>query len=232
MSGRMRGFVYSWHHGRLHWHRYVVPKDLRTPAQQRSRAAFGKASKAWSESQPLTEEQRDDWYAEAADIKCKPRLTLSGFRTAQQHFVGTNSLKERWGLPLLLKPPERERKNVECRMQNSEAAPEVPQQQGLNFTSWDRPRAYTRPLPDRCRAAKGHARRSSVLRVPTQVSHFQSLTRPSSERPQTSSRPLPVSCWCQARAAMRGGGMLSLRLFSALAHIPRTARFRELWRGG
>ena len=88
MSGRMGAFVYSYYNGRLHWHRYVVPKDPRTPAQRRSRAAFGKASKAWSENQPLTQEQRDDWYAAAATVKCRPRLTLSGFRTAQQHFVG------------------------------------------------------------------------------------------------------------------------------------------------
>jgi len=88
MSGRMRGFVYSFHHGRLHSHRYVVPRDPRTPAQRRSCAVFRKASKTWSENQPLTEAQRDAWYAAAAKVKCRPRLTPSGFRTAQQHFVG------------------------------------------------------------------------------------------------------------------------------------------------
>ena len=113
MSGRMGAFVYSYYNGRLHWHRYVVPKDPRTPAQRRSRAAFGKASKAWSENQRLTQEQRDDWYAAAAKIKSKPRLGLSGSLTAQQHFVRSNALKQRWGLSLLLEPPAGERKNAE-----------------------------------------------------------------------------------------------------------------------
>jgi hypothetical protein len=57
---------------------------------------------------PLTEEQRDDWSAAAAEVKCRHRLVAPGFRTAQQHFVGTNSLKARWGLPLLLEPPKGE----------------------------------------------------------------------------------------------------------------------------
>jgi len=88
MSGRCRGHVYWWQNRRLHWRRYVVPRDPRTPAQQRSRAAFGAASKAWSENQPLTQEQRDDWYAAAAKVKCRGRLVALGFRTAQQHSVG------------------------------------------------------------------------------------------------------------------------------------------------
>jgi len=45
MSGRIGGYVYSWFNGRLHWPRYVVPKRA--------------ATKAWSEHQSLTGEQRD-----------------------------------------------------------------------------------------------------------------------------------------------------------------------------
>ena len=40
-GGRFGGYVYWWQNGRLHWRRYVVPKDPHTPAQQRSRTAFG-----------------------------------------------------------------------------------------------------------------------------------------------------------------------------------------------
>jgi hypothetical protein len=155
MNGRMRGFVYSWRHGRLHRHRYEVPKDPKVPAQQRSRAAFGKTSKAWSQNQRLTEEQRDEWYAVAGKIKCKPRLTVSGFRTAQQHFVGTNSLKERWGLRLLLQPPRQESKNPVSSLQNPEPAPEVPQPQILKATPSDRHQTATRPAPDRHQTAPG-----------------------------------------------------------------------------
>jgi hypothetical protein len=191
MSGRMRGYVYSWHHGRLHWHRYVVPKDPRTPGQRRSRAAFGKAAKAWSEIQPLTEEHRDAWHAEAAKIKTRAHLAQSGPRTAQQHFVGRNSIKERWGLPLLLEPPTGERKKAESGMQNTRPAPQAPQSQRLKPTSWEPRRACTGPPPDLHREPKGRAGMRNALRVPIQMQHCQALTRASSDRPQTSSRPLP-----------------------------------------
>src|ERR1039458_6625920 len=120
MSGRCRGYVYWWWKGRLHSRRYVIPRDPRTPAQRRSRASFRKASKAWSQNQPLTQEQRSAWQAEAAKIKSRPRLSQWGFLTAQQHYVGTNSLKQRWALPLLLEPPSEERKKAGRRTQKAE----------------------------------------------------------------------------------------------------------------
>ena len=158
MSGRCRGYVYSWWKGKLHRRRYVVPRDPRTPAQRRSRGAFGKASKAWSENQPLTQAQRDAWYAAAGNIKSKPRLGTSGFLNAQQHFVGSNALKQRWGLPLLLEPPKGGKKNVECGMQKTEAAPEVSLPQRLKPTSSDRHRTAPRPTPDQHRTHTGPAR--------------------------------------------------------------------------
>jgi hypothetical protein len=147
MSGRCGGYIYSWYKGRLHWHRYVLPKDPRTPAQRRSRAAFGAASKAWSENQPLTEEQRDAWHAEAAKIKCSPCLSLSVPLTSQQRFVGLDCLKERWSLPLLLEPPGRERKNAERRTQNTEFTPQVPQPQCLTRPTWGPRRAFAVAAP-------------------------------------------------------------------------------------
>ena len=53
----------------------------------------------------LTQEKRDAWHAAAAKLQSSPRLGQSGPLTAQQHIVGVNALKERWGLPLLLEPP-------------------------------------------------------------------------------------------------------------------------------
>jgi hypothetical protein len=156
------------------------------------RAALAKASKAWSENQPLTQEQRDDWHAAAAKVKCRGRLVALGFRSGQQHFVGSNSLKERWGLPLLLAPPTGGRMTAEGRGQNTEIAPEPAQLQGLNPTSSDRPRADTGPLPDRHGVCKGHTGRPSGLRVPIQVVPCQSLTRPASERPRPLALPPPV----------------------------------------
>jgi hypothetical protein len=119
MSGRAGRYVYYWAYGHLCWRAYVVPKDPRTAVQQRSRAAFAAASKAWSASQSLTEEQRDAWHADAAKIKSTPRLGQSGPLTAQHDFVGRNSLKERWGLALLLKP--RGRGKEEGRMRKAES---------------------------------------------------------------------------------------------------------------
>jgi hypothetical protein len=232
MSGRCGGYVYSWHHGRLHWHRYVVPKDPCTLAQRRSRAAFGTASKAWSENNTLTPEQRDAWHAEAAKIKSRPRLGQSGRLTAQQHIVGRNSLKERWGLQLLLEPPKGGRMNAECRMKNTEAAPEVSQPQRLNSTSSDRPHTAPRLPPDRHRAGKGHTGRPSALRVPTQVAHYKSLTRPSSDRFRATSVSLPVHYRWLACSRSRGSSIGCPRWSSTLAHIRRNAHSRELWRGG
>ena len=119
MSGKAGRYVYYWAYGHLCWRAYVVPKDPRTAVQQRSRAAFAAASKAWSASQSLTEEQRDAWHADAAKIKSTPRLGQSGPLTAQHDFVGRNSLKERWGLALLLKP--RGRGKEEGRMRKAES---------------------------------------------------------------------------------------------------------------
>jgi hypothetical protein len=116
MSGRCRGYLYWWHKGKLHKRRYVVPNDPHTPTQQRSRAAFRTASRAWSDNHTLTQEQRDAWHAAAAKIKSRPRLGQSGTLTAQNHIVGCNSLKERWGLQLLLEPPMGERKKAEGRI--------------------------------------------------------------------------------------------------------------------
>jgi hypothetical protein len=82
LSGRHGPFVYYWAYGRQHWRRDVIPRDPRTPAQQRSRAAFATASKGWSETAPLTEERRDAWHAAAAKITSKPRLWQSGILTA------------------------------------------------------------------------------------------------------------------------------------------------------
>jgi hypothetical protein len=232
MSGRCRGYVYWWHNGKLHWRRYVVPRDPRTPAQRRSRAAFGEASTAWSENQPLTEAQRDAWYAAAEMVKSRPRLGLSGFRTAQQHFVGSNSLKERWGLPLLLELPERERKHAKGGRQSQKAAPQAPELQRLKATSRDPRRAFTGPPPDLHREPNGRVPRPSALRVPIQVTHCQALARPSSERPQPPSRPFPVRCLCQVRFSNRFGSIGSPRASPTLTHVHRSARFRELWRGG
>ena len=146
MSGRCGGFVYYWAYGRQCWRIAVIPKDPHTAAQRRSQAAFGAASKAWSQNRPLTEAQRTAWHAAAAMVRSTPRLGLSGFRTAQQHFVGTNSRKPRWHLPLLLEPPPR--KALEA---------EVSQRQDVAQPSSDTRRARTGPPPSSPGTTKARA---------------------------------------------------------------------------
>ncbi len=204
MSGRAGRYVYYWAYGRLCWRAYVVPKDPRTAVQRRSRAAFGAASKAWSESRLLTPERRDAWRAAAANTKSAPRLGQSGRLTAQQAFVKQNSLKEQWDQPLLLEPPEGGMKKAECRRLNPKS-PAQPQQ----------PPAVA---PSRITY---HASLS-----PSQVPLPQSLTRPSSDRFPTASVSLPYRC----RWATRTPGLP--RWLPTLPRIHRNARFRELWRGG
>ena len=57
-SGRCGGYDYYVVNGKQCWRRHTVPKDPRTPAQQRCRARFAAASKAWSENGLLTEAHR------------------------------------------------------------------------------------------------------------------------------------------------------------------------------
>jgi hypothetical protein len=151
MSGRCGGYVYYWAYGRLCWRRHVVPKDPRTPAQERSRAAFRAASIAWSHDPRLSEAQRAAWRAAAAKTKCKPRLGASGFRTSQQHYVGRNSLKERWDLPMLLEPYHEVRKKDECGMQQPGVPTQAGSCQALARPSSERRRSASRPLPMQCR---------------------------------------------------------------------------------
>jgi len=170
-SGRSGGYVYWCYKGRLYWKRYVIPRDPRTPTQRRSRAAFGAASHAWSENQPLSEAQRAAWRAAAAKITTKPRLWQCGWRTPQIHFVAINACKDRWGLPLVLEPPARRRKKAECRMQNAKSSapgplataprvsPQVPSPKRLTRPSSDWIRPATVLLPGQYLWQSASARR-------------------------------------------------------------------------
>ena len=89
-SGRGGAYVYYVRKGRQRWRRYVVPRDPRTAAQQRSRAIFSAASKTWSADGALTDEQRDAWYAQGANKRSRWRFGFlsqvdrtAGFRRAQ-----------------------------------------------------------------------------------------------------------------------------------------------------
>jgi len=221
VSGRAGRYVYYWAYGRLCWRAYVVPKDPRTAVQQRSRAAFGAASKAWSESRLLTQERRAAWRAAAAKTKSTPRLGQSGRLTAQQSYVKQNSLKEQWDQPLLLEPPEGGRKKAEGRTQTSQSP------------------ALAKPILGTCRACAAPAPlspspASAATGAPchSQVPFPQRLTRPSSDRFYTATASLPLRCCWAARTPARVGDHGLPQWSAILPQIHRNARFRELWRGG
>ena len=104
-SGRNGDFVFYMRRKSLCRRRYVVPRNVRTAAQRRTRGAFGAIAKAWRER--LTEEQRRAWVASAARVKSRPRLWQSGPLFGEMHFEGINSARARIGREMLFWPPER-----------------------------------------------------------------------------------------------------------------------------
>jgi hypothetical protein len=107
-SGRDGLWVYYMRGGKQCRRRYVVPRDPRTPAQLRQRAALSAASKAWSQSERLTQEQRREWRAAGAKVQSRPRLGQSGPLTGQLHFVGRNCTLNQMGREMLWGPTQRE----------------------------------------------------------------------------------------------------------------------------
>jgi hypothetical protein len=229
MNGRCGAYVYYWAYGRLCWHRYVDPKDPRTARQQRSRAAFGAASEAWSENQRLTQVQRDAWSIEAAKTSSHPRLMQSGHLTAQQHFLGCNAVKERWSMALLLEPPKGSRKQAEGRRQKADAAVHA---QPFARTASASNRRFIAGTPSVPLVVSPCSRKGLRSRASSQVAIPQLLTRPSSEHLLSASGCLPGQYRWQARSHA-DVGRPSLPPWSAVvAHIRQTARARALWRGG
>lgn len=232
MSGRFGAFVYYWAYGRQCWHRLVLPKDPRSPAQQRSRAAFRAATKAWSKNVPLTDAQRNAWGAEAAKLKSRPRLAQSGPLTAQQSFVGCNSVKPRWGQPLLVEPPARKPKTTEVWPAGSNAAPLILQSSevGQPFLGTEPPGAT--PPPSRYPGLHRVATKAPHRCLPAQMPCRQEVTKPSSGRFHTASVAPPYQCRCQARSSRLAASIALPRATPTPPQFRPHASFRHLWRGG
>ncbi len=104
-SGRFGAWIYYVRGGKQVRRRYIRPRDPRTSAQLRNRAAFGAAVKAWSECRGMTQEDLKTWIAAAAKVRSRPRLAQSGPLTGQQYFIAVNCARARQGQEMLLKPP-------------------------------------------------------------------------------------------------------------------------------
>jgi hypothetical protein len=104
-SGRFAGWIYYMRGNKQVRRPYVKPRDPRTPAQLRNRAAFGAAVKTWSEGRGMTQDDQRAWIAAAAKIPSRPRLAQSGPLSGQQHFIAVNCARAQQGQKMLLKAP-------------------------------------------------------------------------------------------------------------------------------
>jgi hypothetical protein len=209
MSGRSGPFVYYLLKGKQCWRRYSVPKDPRTPAQQRSRAAFRAASKTWSQGGPLTNKQRNAWYADGAKRQSRSRLGQSGPLTGQQNYIGRNSTRKQRDYQLLSHPPQREEAQAKHKRLKSELPVQVSQSKSFTRPVSGTRRGHAVPAPSMRRTTRAHAKKPGARQLISQVPRLQRFTRPTSGRPQTSTRALPGQY--QRRAGQtRGTGKLGL----------------------
>jgi hypothetical protein len=237
-SGRCGDWVYYMFHGKLCRRRYVVPNDPRTLGQLRSRATFGAASKTWSHSEHLTEEQRLAWYAAGAKIQSRARLCQSGPLTGQQHFVGRNCTGTLIREEMLWEPAKRaeekaegRRKNAESGGQNTEFTTQVPRAQRVARPTWGIRRGCSGAAPGRHGRRRASAASARARMTSSQTLQSQTVPRPTWDRYRGSSRPLPGRCrWSRERPA-GVGGLCALRRPCSLVEARRSRHWRELWHG-
>jgi hypothetical protein len=82
----------------------TVPKNPRTPAQERVRVTLGSVASRW---RGLTEAQRAAWTAQASDTYSQPRLGQSGRLKGCQLFIKINCTLAAAGMEQVVAPPER-----------------------------------------------------------------------------------------------------------------------------
>ena len=220
MSGRSGPFVYYMLNRKQCWRRYGIPKDPRTPAQKRSRAAFRAASTTWSQAGPLTVKQREAWYADGAKRQSRSRLGQSGPLTGQQNYIGRNSTRKQRDYQLLSRPPQRGQAEVKNKRLKSELTVQVSQSKPIMRAMSGTRRVHTVTAPTIRRAHTGNARKPKARQLMSQMPRLQRFTRPTSDRPQTSTRALPGQR--QRKASQpRGTGKLG-----SLKRPPRLGKAR------
>ena len=221
LSGRSGPFVYYMRNGRLCWRRYVVPEDPSTARQRRSRAAFRTASRTWSQGGPLTDKQRDAWYADGAKRQSRSRLAQSGPLTGQQNYIGRNSTRKQRDYQLLSRPPQRGQEKANPKRLKSELSVQVPKSQPITRSTSGPRWVHAVPAPSMRRGASGNAKKSKARQLISQMPHLQRSARSTSGRPQTSTRALPGPR--QRKASQpKGTGQRD-----ALKHPPKLGKARR-----
>jgi hypothetical protein len=231
-SGRLGGYVYYTFHGRQCWRRYVVPKDPRTLPQLRSRAAFGAASKAWSQSLRLTNEVRAVWHAAAEKVQSRPSLGQSGPLTSQLLFVGLNCAKEQTGREMLWELPQPIPQSTGTRRQQAESASQARQLESVKRSVSGPPRCCGANTTRQHRNSPRYAAKSQDAILSSQVARPQRVARPTWERPHTSTGVPPEQCRWTAGCSRGIGAVVPRQSWASLAQAPRNRHWRELWRGG
>jgi hypothetical protein len=84
----------------------AVPKNPRTPAQQRVRGNLGSIAARW---RGLTDKQRAAWIMAAQQTSIRPRLGQSGRLTGCQLFIKINCTLAAAGMDTVVDPPNRPR---------------------------------------------------------------------------------------------------------------------------
>ena len=182
-SGRCGDWIWFVRHGKQIRRLYVRPRDPRAPAQLRSRAQLSAASRKYSYS--LTEKQQDACIAAGAKRRSRPRLRQSGPLTGQQY-----SIRRQYAL-----------QKAHGYGTKTAVAPQVPQPQKLNPTTWEPRRGSSRVAPDPRRPGTGRARwmrrgnslRSSFPAVPgaARAPRLRGSRRGSSRSPSRQVRNAP-----------------------------------------
>jgi hypothetical protein len=150
-SGRCGDFVFYMRGNKQCRRRYVVPRDPRTAGQLRARAAFGAASRTWSHSLRLTQEEREAWRTAAASIQSRPRLAQSGPLTGQLHYVGRMCAQGRLS-------GEEKARRCERNGEGQQTSLQALQIQRVARSTWEHSLSAYRATPGRHRQALGCAR--------------------------------------------------------------------------
>jgi hypothetical protein len=178
--------------GKQRWRRHTVPKDPRTPTQQRCRVRFAAASKTWSENGLLTQAHRDEWSADGARRKSRPRLGQSGPLPGQQNYIGRNCTRNQRDSEMLLHPSHREQQHAKSKDLKPESTTQVSQAQPITRSRTGARQALAGSAPSNRRACRGYARKFKARKLMLQVPRLQMVTRATSDRPQTTTGVLPV----------------------------------------
>jgi hypothetical protein len=132
-SGRCGDWIWFVRYGKQMRRPYVRPHEPRTPAQLCSRARLSAASRKYCCS--LTEKRQDACIAAGAKLRSRPRLDQSGPLNGQQY-----SIRRQYAL-----------QKAHGNAIKTAIAPQVPQPQKLNRTTWDSRRGACGVAPDRLR---------------------------------------------------------------------------------